>query len=153
MDSHTHKPKECDRLLSLISSASECKEYKTLFADTADSFGKSIIFDDPESLSRVRTRDTKDRRASWTSLLEFCPKTDIGILVALSFFGGMLSPSNTSRFARVQPDSLDSASEWLGLANMIGLVGAALQDHGDTDQNEVRDAISYFNHMVGPAFA
>lgn len=111
------------------------------------------MYDNPESLARVKTCDTKDRRAAWDNILESRPSTDIGILVALSFFGGMLSPSNTSRFTRVPPESLAESKDWLGLAHMVGLLNSVIKNQGDSDQSEVRDAIVYFNHVVGPAFA
>lgn len=143
---------ETERVLLALSPTGGHKEYKTLLANADDSFGKAVIYDDPESLSRIKTRDTKDRRLAWSELLASPPKTDIGILLALSFFGGMLSPSTTSRFTRVPPESLDNATDWLGLANMVGLLGPIIQNHGDSDQTEVRDAILYFNHVVGPSF-
>ena len=110
------------------------------------------MYHEPETLRRVKTRDTKDRRISWEELLESRPSTDIGLLVTLSFFGGMLSPSNTSRFTRVPPESLAESQDWLGLAHMVRLLDGVIQNQGDSDQSEVRDAILYFNHVVGPAF-
>lgn len=149
---HTHST-ETDRILSIIAPSPGPRDYKSLFADTEDSFGKVVMYNDPESLGRVKTRDTKDRRASWEELLEAPPQTDIGILVALSFFGGMLSPSNTSRFTRVTSESLKDSQEWLGLANMVGLLNSVIDNTGDSDQSEARDALRYFNLIVGSAFS
>ena len=79
--------------------------------------------------------------------------TDIGLIVVLSYLGGMLSPAIGSRFSRVQPESLEQSAIWTGQAKMFCNLSTMLvpQEH-TADQNEVRDALVYFSDMIGPIF-
>ena len=148
-----HRTMEVDRMLSVITSGTPSQEYKTLFHDDETSFGKCVIFRCPEELKRTKTVDTLVRNEIWSSLIENPPTSDIGILILCSFLGGMLSPGNTSRFTRVQKESIKESDHWIGVALVLRLLSPVLlpSEHSPKE-NTVRDALLFFNQLVGPAF-
>lgn len=65
----------------------------------------------------------------------------------------MLSPTQSSRFTRVQPETLDQSERWIGYSRMYTNLAEKLAPQPHTEaENDVRDALSFFANVIGPSF-
>lgn len=122
--------------------------------DDDDSFGKMIVMRDPDSLKKLKQVDVSARRMRWNDFIKNGePATDIGMLIAASYLGGMLSPKQSSRFTRVQPDSLEHSAKWIGYSRMYTQLAEQLEPQPHTEpENDIRDALQFFAKVIGPGF-
>tara|TARA_B100001057_G_scaffold206075_1_gene206776 strand:+ start:783 stop:1184 length:402 start_codon:yes stop_codon:yes gene_type:complete len=130
---------------------------------------------DPDSLKKLRQVDVAARRMRWNEFVKNGdPATDIGMIIAASYLGwhtpvffafstrpaltrpipgGMLSPRQSSRFTRVQPESLEMSAKWIGYSKMYTQLAEMLPPEPHTEpENDIRDALQFFAKVIGPSF-